>query len=263
MTTDARLVLDWLTWLEAGNLSPNTLRNRRYLLGTFIRAYRLAGADTEDIQAHLAGLRSASSKSSHLAALRSFYRWAIAAGRLDHDPTALVRSIRVPSKDMLPVPKVLLDRALLLTDERTRFMLLLGARAGLRREEIATLHSRCIGVDHLTILGKGSKTRRIYIHPDLRPYLDRLAAEGGWAFPSHVYPGKHVTPETVQRAVTAALGEPWTTHSLRRYAATSWYAASKDIRAVQALLGHTSPATTAKYVHADDDAMAAAILRAA
>jgi integrase len=201
--------------------------------------------------------------SSHLAALRSFYRWATASGRLDHDPTLLVRSIRVPTRDMEPVPKVILDRALLLSDNRTRFALLLGSRAGLRREEIATLSDQCVSRGHLVIVGKGSKQRRIPIHPDLRPYLDELTAHPGWAFPSSRLPGCHVTPETIQKRVTAALGEPWTTHSLRRYFALACYDATRDIRAVQALLGHTSPATTARYVRADEDSMRAAVLAVA
>lgn len=260
---DAALAAAWLLWLASGNLSPATIRNRRYTLGTFARCYPLETATAEDIGEHLRGLRSAASKSGHLAALRSFYKWAHLSGRLDHDPTVLVRDIRVNPGVPKPVPKAILDRGLLLADPETRFMLLLGSRAGLRRAEIAALSSLDVGVTHLTILGKGSKLRRVPIHPALRPYLDELVAHPGWAFPSHVAPGQHITPETVQRRVTRALGEPWTTHSLRHYFAGAAYRACLDIRAVQELLGHSSPTITARYCEADQDTITAAVLAVA
>ena len=263
-TDDAELITAFLDWMAAGQLSPNTVRNRKYLLHAFAARYGLTTATPDDVQAHLAGLRSAASMSSHLAALRTFYRWGIASGRLDDDPTVLVHRIRVPHRDKEPVPKVVLDRALALhADEETRFALLLGARAGLRREEIATFSDRCIMGEYLVIIGKGNKQRRIYAHPELRPYLDDLQRSPGWAFPSSRMPGCHVTPETIQRRVTAALGEPWTTHSLRRRFAYDAYRATRDLRAVQELLGHADPATTAIYCRADEDTMRAAVLAVA
>lgn len=265
-TRSTELIDGWIDWLESGNLSPNTVRNRRYTMGTFLRQYPdLQAVTLADIQTHLASLAGgAQCRVGHLAALRSFYKWAHLSGHVDHNPTALSRSIRVPEKQMPPCPKKVLDRALLLTcDYDAKFMLLLGSRAGLRREEIATFSAACVGANHLTIMGKGSKQRRIPIHPDLRPYCDELVRTGGWAFVSHVLPGCHVVPDTVARAVNDALGGPWTTHSLRRYFATSAYRATRDLRSVQALLGHSSPTTTAKYIAAEDDAMTAAVLAVA
>ena len=93
--------------------------------------------------------------------------------------------------------------------------------------------------------------------------MDELRRRPGWAFPSNVKPGEHVTPETIQRAVSAALGEPWSTHDLRRWAATQWYNATRDLRTVQELLGHSDPATTVKYVRPNTDAMRRAVLSVA
>lgn len=260
MNSNDVLIAGWLDWLAASEMRPGSIRNRKYTLGTFAREHDLPTATLEDVQAHLAGLPGgAYSRQGHLAALKSFYRWCHLSGRCEMDPTALVRSVRVPAHQLPPVPPGILDRAILLASPEDRFMLLLGSRAGLRREEIATLHAMNVGADWLVITGKGGRVRRVPIAPQLRPHLDDLVADGGWAFPSHVHPGQHVSPETVQRHVSRALGDPWTTHSLRRYAATSWYRATLDVVAVQHLLGHASAATTAKYVQADDSAMMAAV----
>ena len=261
---NAAMIAGWLAWLTSGNLSPNTLRNRKYTFGIFAKDRDLTTVTTADIVAYLAARPGGAwSKQGHLAAIRSFYRWAHGSGLVDTDPSLLVRPVRTHARTGAPLPKLTLDRALLFADPSTRFALLLGSRAGLRREEIATFHSSCIRGDRLVIVGKGSKERTIPMHPSLRPYCDDLLAHPGWAFPSHTKPGEHVIPETIQRRVTRALGSQWHTHDLRRLAATQWYNATHDLRAVQELLGHEDPATTARYVGANYDAMQAAVLAVA
>jgi integrase/recombinase XerC len=264
MNGNDALVGAWLDWLASGNLSPNTIRNRRYTIGTFAAHVDLMTASSDDILAHLDGLTGGPwSRSGHLAAIRSLYFWMHGMGHREDNPAGMIRSVKVHERTRPALPKGTLDRAILLADDRTRLALLLGSRAGLRREEIATFHSSCIRGDSLVIVGKGSKERRIPMHPQLRPYCDELRTHPGWAFPSHVLPGRHVTPETIQRLVTKALGEPWRTHDLRRFAATSWYNATLDLRTVQLLLGHADPMTTARYVHANDDSMTRAVLAVA
>ena len=265
LTQDAAvLITAWLAWLASANLSPNTIRNRRYALTRFAVDRDLLAVTPQDIVDYLAGLPGGAwSRSGHLAAIRSFYVWAVGMGHLDRSPAALLRGVKTHDRSKPTLPKGTLDRAILLAKPEPRLALLLGSRAGLRREEIASFHSSCVRGDVMVIVGKGSKERRIPIHPQLAEPLAELTAHPGWAFPSHVKPGQHVTPETVQRMVSKALGEPWSTHDLRRYFATRAYDATRDLRAVQELLGHADPMTTAKYVHANDDAMAAAVLAVA
>ena len=92
------------------------------------------------------------------------------------------------------------------------------------------------------------------IAAQLRPYLDF----DGWAFPSPARPGQHVGVDYVEDRVKKAIG-PYTTHQWRHAAATRWYGKTRDIRAVQLLLGHASVATTQVYVSVDDAALLAAV----
>ena len=52
-------------------------------------------------------------------------------------------------------------------------------------------------------------------------------------------------------------------HSLRHRSGTRAYAVSKDIRAVQELLGHAKPETTAMYTQVPADDIRAAMMGAA
>ena len=259
------LITGWLAWLESGNLSPNTIRLRRHAITRFAKDRDLLAVTTDEIVAYLAAQPGGDwSRAGHLAAIRSLYAYLHGTGVMDHNPALMVRSVKCHERSRPALPSGVLDRAILLaTDDLTRNALLLGSRAGLRRAEIAAFHSSNLNGDCMTIVGKGGKERTIPLHPDLEPLAASLRARPGWAFPSHVKPGEHVTPETIQRAVSAALGAPFSTHDLRRWFATRAYDATHDLRAVQELLGHSDPSTTSRYVRPNMDAMRRAVLAAA
>lgn len=255
MTDDnAALIGRWLEWQAACGLRPDTLRTRREFLTVFTRSHDLRTATRDDVTTFLARIKGGAwSRRGYLGALRSYYRWAVLAGEAATNPTDGVPLGRVPRGYPRPVPEHVLAAALAHADERVRLMLLLGAYAGLRRTEIATLHSDNVSETHLTITGKGGVTRVIPVHPILRPHLTFK----GWAFPG---PDGHLAPHRISELVGRALGAPWTTHTLRHRAASRAYAGSHDLRAVQEFLGHRSPTTTALYVATDMDALTAAVL---
>jgi site-specific recombinase XerD len=249
------LIEAWLTWMASGFTAESTIRQRRYILGAFAREYPLVDATGADVEEYVGrSRRGPEARKSVLATLRSFYRWALARGLVDHDPTLLARSIHVPAGVPKPVPEAVLARALAKADEATRLMLTLGAYAGLRLSEIAAVNSRDVSETGLRVLGKGAKVRRVPVHPLLAPQLEFT----GWAFPSPLDPDHHVSRDYVSSRVEAVLSGH-TTHSLRHRFATSAYRATKDLRAVQMLLGHTSPTTTALYVLVDEDSLVAAV----
>lgn len=187
---------------------------------------------------------------------RTYYRWAVARGYAEHDPTAGLAAIRVPAGLPRPITEDALHQALAIADTETRFMLLLGAYAGLRRAEIARVHSADLEFPWLRVKGKGGKTRRVPIHAQLAPELHKLQ---GWAFPSSVRPGQPVTADYVSDRLSKVLPPPFTPHSLRHRFATMAYRVSHDLRAVGDLLGHAKAETTMRYTLIDDDSLTAAV----
>lgn len=254
---DEKLIESWCAWYEAGDASPGTIRLRRNHLRRLAGAHGLLEVTESDLIAWMGSSsgKEPSSRKSVLASLRSFYRWAQRTGELQADPTLGLRRIVTPEGLPKPISEVALQAALAQADKETTLMLLLGAYAGLRRAEIAAVHSRDITDLGLMVKGKGRKVRRIPIHPVLAAALCEV---DGWAFPGR-FPDAPVTPDYVAARLERVLPEPWTAHTLRHRFATQTYRACKDIRVVQQLLGHSSIQTTVRYVMIDQDALAAAV----
>jgi integrase/recombinase XerC len=103
----------------------------------------------------------------------------------------------------------------------------------------------------LVVDGKGGRQRVVPLPPRV---VDVLKAYPRGNPSAPVVPRKkgraHCPPHRISQIANAHLhsvGIPETLHQLRHRAATSWYSVSGDLRAVQELLGHASPATTAGY----------------
>lgn len=251
-----RLVTDWALWCTAAGHAPSTIRLRTYYVGRCLAGREAASLTAADVARFLAapGWRPATRRSAH-AALRAFYGWAAGAGLLEADPTVGLRATRVPVGVPRPASDQVIATALAAADRRGRLMLLLAATMGLRRAEIAAAHSRDVVDGLLRVRGKGGRTRLVPVHPQVAA---AVAGTDGWLFPG---PTGHLRPETVGRIMRRLLRDA-TAHQLRHRAATRAYAGTRDILAVQRLLGHASVATTMVYTAVPDGAVRAAVLAA-
>lgn len=57
----------------------------------------------------------------------------------------------------------------------------------------------------------------------------------------------HLHPQSVHKIIKRLTG--WNPHSLRHAGATAAYRGTRNLRAVQEMLGHASLATTERYLH--------------
>lgn len=215
--------------------------------------------DGDDLAAFLARPDWApETRKSARASCCSFYGWMRSTGRIPRDPSTGLPKVRVPRAVPRPVPVTAFADAIRASDPRTRLILQLGRFAGLRRAEVAQLHTRDIGADGwVTVHGKGGNVRRVPLHPVIADQL-RGVSPPGWVFPSPS--GGHLTPGHVGVLASAALPDGWTLHTCRHRAGTDWYAIGRDIRAVQELLGHASVRTTQTYVQVPDQALVTAVM---
>lgn len=143
-------------------------------------------------------------------------------------------------------------------------MLRLGAEVGMRRGEVAQVHSRDIIVDltgwSLIVHGKGNRERIVPLPDGVA--LELRALPTGYAFPGQ--DAGHLSPRWVGTVISRLLPPGVTMHKLRHRFATRTYESSNyDIRVVQELLGHSSVNTTQIYIAVPDDRLRNAVVRAA
>ena len=185
------------------------------------------------------------------ASLVMYYRFLSEELELRPDnPAARLPSVAVPRGVPRPAPEEIYWAALAAADPRARLAMLLAGQCGLRRGEIARLHTNDLEQDltgySLRVTGKGGHTRMVPL-PDEERALEFLLrrTEAGWIFPSPA--GGHLTAEYVGKLVSRSLPKGRACHTLRHRFATTVYRATHDIRATQELLGHARPETTAIY----------------
>lgn len=257
-------ISSWQEWLRAADRPPTTLYLRTYQLNRFASQHPDHGpydTTTAMLTGWLAGQDWATeTRRSYRAALCSFYGWAHTTGRLDHNPAALLPPIRRSEGKPRPTPLTVVRQAITDAPPRTRLMVTLAVRQGLRRGEIARVHKDDITDDltgfSLRVHGKGRRERLVPLDDDV------AAALILWHEPGYLFPGQvdgHLSPARVGELVSEVLGPGWATHSLRHRFATSAYAAARDLFAVQTLLGHQSPETTRRYVALPDGALRDAV----
>jgi len=129
--------------------------------------------------------------------------------------------------------------------------------AGLRASEAASLKVANIDSSRMVIRveqGKGGRDRYVMLSSQLLRILRsywRIARPAQWLFPGRdpEHPIHPVVLHAACRSACAAsgLGKRVTVHTLRHSFATHLLESGTDIRVIQALLGHSSLNTTARY----------------
>lgn len=171
------------------------------------------------------------------------------AGVLDVIPAP-----RVPRGVPRPLADTTIRDALARGNERTQLMIELMAYGGLRRGEVATVRGSDVAGNWLRVEGKGGNVRMV----PLPPHLAARVARGGAGF---IFPGQiegHLSARRVGELIRECLPPGMTPHQLRHRYATTVYRTSKDIRAVQSLLGHARLDTTMVYTAIDESTALAA-----
>lgn len=253
---------------EAGaGRSPATIATRRGHLAFMARGLRCAPGrvTTAGILAWF-GRQSWSieTRRSHRNTAVSFFGWAHRAGHLSTNPAADLPVMRAAAPAPRPAPDAVWFAAIARADPRVRLMLRLAGEAGLRRAEIARVHHRDLtrgpaGAE-LLVHGKGGKLRVVPIGDDLAAAIEEALHDGGYLFPGA--DDGHLSPRYVGDLMADALPDHWTAHTLRHRFATRAFRGSRNLRAVQTLLGHSSVATTERYTAVDSDEIRAAAMAA-
>jgi site-specific recombinase XerD len=266
-------VEEFVAWCERGACAaPSALDHRvlrRYLAYLTTRGF------------------SRSSIARKAASVRAFSRYLNRTGAIEHDagrhlrsPAGAKRLPRVPrANEALGVLELAADRALTTDDDAEPSALDLA----LARRDLALLEllygtgarvSECCGLDvrdvdlrnrHITVLGKGSKVRRVPFGEPALEALDDYLRHARTQLLTERSPaqalfvnrrGNRLTPRDARRVLERFPlpdGRALRPHALRHAFATHLLEGGADVRSVQELLGHADLGTTQLYTHVSRD----------
>jgi len=219
-------------------------------------------------QLHRQGL-SGRSIQRNLSALRSFCRFLINRGELQHNPAQDIRAPKTPRKlphslDVDSLQSLLETRTNNWLSQRDVTMMELMYSCGLRLAELVGLDLQQVDLQtrEARVLGKGNKTRIVPIGSKAQQALQK------WLPVRALYcadretalfinrNGTRLGARSVQQrfkrwALLCGLDGHLHPHALRHSFATHLLESSGDLRAVQELLGHANLSTTQIYTHID------------
>jgi integrase len=252
----------WLKWLRIGGMMPNSIKLRRGAVRVVAKRSRTErpGEVTVAILTDVCGNADWSNEYRKIIrqSLVSYFEWAVGQ-RLAAENVALVAlpKVQPPPPNPRPAPDSvwfgLLDKA----EPRVKLMAQLAGEAGMRRAEVACSHSDDLleGMDGFSLIvhGKGGKQRVVPITDSLaKAIMDYRLDKGitGYLFPKDERWGRtgHLSAAYVGDLISSHMPAGWTMHKLRHRYATRGHMGTNNLRAVQEALGHTSVATTQKYV---------------
>lgn len=245
----------WTDTLKAAGLSAQTIKSRRYKMVHLAALLMPSGPEdvtTEQIVQVFARQQwKPETRKAYRNTISSFFRWLRKSGHRADDPSQDVPRVKKPHAHPRPCPDRYIKAALEKATEFEKLMIRLGAECGLRRGEIARVHSDDVVPDNvgrsLMVRGKGDKQRIVPMPDDL---ADMVMAAHGYLF--HGRFGGHVEESYVGDHISRLLPNGYGAHTLRHRFATATYAATHDLFVVAELLGHESVETTEHYVAMPD-----------
>ena len=216
-------------------------------------------------------VKSIATGNRKLSCFKSFYRWAILTGHINHDPTANLKNAKKNGR----IPYVLSEKQMTnLLRYKSEFslcirnitMVELMYSSGLRVSELISLQLSDIDLFNgsIKVIGKGNKPRLVpfgefaqfrlldylkYVRPQIAKfgYIDSsvfITAKGTRV--------KQRTFRDIIKKLASRAGLPSkliSPHSLRHAFATHLINNGADIRTVQTLLGHSNISSTQIYTH--------------
>lgn len=276
-TTLSILIRDYLRYIaKVEALSQTTVTNRKYILGTFTRylsrqdIHLVTHITIETIDEYLlhrieVDQLKASSINTEKQAIRLFTSYVKVYRRLNlsFDPSLIRRSREIPPRIRVYSLEEASAVIAQCDNEQDKLMIALLFETGMRIAELASITVRDIHENTISIRGKGSKDRVVFVTRELSHML-RHHLISNHILAGHIFKRQQHKVnldsdnlsvfrirERIQQQFKRC-GYTMHPHELRHSFAIHWLRQGGDIRTLQILMGHTSIDTTQRYLHISD-----------
>ena len=287
----AAIIKEYTQYLKLEkNLSPNTYDAYLTDLEKLLNCLDTENLDIleiklEDLQHFMAGLHDIGihprSQARILSGVKSFFKFLVIADYRKDDPAELLEGPKIGFKlpEVLTVEEIdhIIDTIDMSKNEgqRNRAILETLYSCGLRVSELCNLKLSDLYLDEgfIKVEGKGSKQRLVPISPKAihEIYLwleDRISGKIKPGYEDYVFLARwgkgisrimvfHLIKELAKKAGIKKVISP---HTFRHSFATHLLEGGANLRAIQAMLGHESIATTEIYTHIDRSMLRAEII---
>jgi len=266
--TGPGMLMEYLACRTLEGLSSMTLNNYRLALSHFIGTIRkhLWEVESNDIRGYLYQYqqqRGISNRSLDKIrnVLNSFFRWALAEGKIEKDPSAAVRPIKYVASPREALSQIELEYVRKACgDAREKAIVELLYSTGCRVSELCGLKKNDVDWDNRTaqVFGKGGKYRTVYINAKayvaLKDYLARRTDGNEHLIVSDRRPYGKLTRYAVEHIVSEISGRAFrmtgkrvTPHVFRHTTATQALSSGMPVQNISRMLGHQQIETTMVY----------------
>lgn len=236
-------------------------------------SFVISANDKDMIRAFMSSLMDKGLKATYvnrkLAAIKSFYKYALKIGLIDRNPAYMIRGpkqekplpVYVPTREVINIIDSEIDENDAIS-VRNRLIIAILYECGLRRSEVASLFDKDVDIQtkQLKVLGKGSKFRIVPFGDSLKQMIidwrtKRNNIKFGYCETFFItLKGEPMKPYDVYMVVHKALEDVPNlsrrgAHALRHSFATDMMGQGADLLSIKELMGHSSINTTVRYTH--------------
>ena len=266
--TIGQAIIDYLAWSKVEN-KPSSYKDKVNRTHTILRHFdskrKLASLNVEDIERYKLARKSEKAKqrktppsgatiNRELTVLQGLFSWAkawrkVATSPFDTGAIKKFKEVQTEGKYLNADQK---QRLIAACTEKFRPIVVTVLNTGMRLGEIKALQWKHVNLDLrvLHLINTKSRNRTVMMGPGLIEMFKRMPKRSDFVFTheeGQAVSTSYIEEEFARTCLRAAIVN-FTFHDLRDVFATDFYKQTKDIRKLQRVIGHSSIATTERYL---------------